>query len=173
MWFLSLLAQATLEPVPQASLSAPTRHAMLCPQCGWIRNKKAWRPSQWAAEDAIAEAEAIGIEHLDTTARSEASTRHADRLLEFAEHGVTDVNALGSQPAKDGSRTLDERLLELHIEETLKDRLSWSSHLNPCSNLLATLCKREATNKLVVDLLPDAQGYQLSATTTDGQVHTT
>ena len=100
----------------------------------------------------------------------ERANAHADRLLEFAEHGVTDVNALGSQPAKDGARTLDERLLELHIEETLKDRLSWSSHLNPCSNLLATLCKREATNKLVVDLLPDSQGYQLSATTTDGQV---
>ena len=50
---LAILAQATLEPVPQASFSASTRHAMLCPQCGWIRNKKAWRPSQWAAENAI------------------------------------------------------------------------------------------------------------------------
>ena len=26
---------------------------MLCPQCGWIRNKKAWRPSQWKAESAV------------------------------------------------------------------------------------------------------------------------
>ena len=31
----------------------PPRHIMLCPQCGWIRNKKAWRPSQWAAENAV------------------------------------------------------------------------------------------------------------------------
>ena len=26
---------------------------MLCPICGWIRNKKAWRPSQWKAERAL------------------------------------------------------------------------------------------------------------------------
>jgi len=43
-------------------------------------------------DTAIAEAEAMGIEHLDTTARSEASTRHADRLLEagFALHETFD-----------------------------------------------------------------------------------
>ena len=91
----------------------------------------------------------------------EEVSAHADRLLEVAEHGVTDVNALsfgggpthksggegGSTTPPDGGdqpqqpRTLEEKLLELHIEESLKDRLSWSSHLNPCSNLLNILCK--------------------------------
>ena len=28
---------------------------MLCPTCGWIRNKKAWRPSQWSKETAHTE----------------------------------------------------------------------------------------------------------------------
>ena len=88
----------------------------------------------------------------------EEVSAHADRLLEVAEHGVTDVNALtfggphksggeGGTATPDGGdqpqqpRTLEEKLLELHIEESLKDRLSWSSHLNPCSNLLNILCK--------------------------------
>merc|ERR1712029_9238 len=111
----------------------------------------------------------------------EEVSAHADHLLELAEHGVTDVNALtvGAQAhtgnkqnsnSKDGNeRSLEEKLLELHIEESLKDKLSWSSHLNPCSNLLTLLCKRERLNKLVVTLHPESH-YNLAATTADGQM---
>jgi hypothetical protein len=49
-------------------------------------------------------------------------------------------------------KTLDERLLELHIEESLKDGQSWCSHLNPCSNLLSLVCKRERFNRLLLTL---------------------
>ena len=97
----------------------------------------------------------------------EAASIYADRLLEFAEHGVTDVNALSGGVKEEGlERSLEEKLLELHIEESLKERLNWSSHLNPCSNLLSLLCKRERCHRLIVELLPGE--YVLTACTKDG-----
>ena len=49
-------------------------------------------------------------------------------------------------------RTIDERLLELHIEESLKDGQAWCSHLNPCANLLSLVCRRERFNRLLLTL---------------------
>ena len=50
------------------------------------------------------------------------------------------------------AKTIDERLLELHIEESLKDGQAWCSHLNPCANLLTLVCRRERFNRLLLTL---------------------
>ena len=75
---------------------------------------------------------------------------------------------------------LEEKLLQLYIEESLKDSAatvspplphnssptppsssSSSLHLNPCSNLLSRLCKRELYNRLVLALHPGNEGYSI------------
>ena len=63
-------------------------------------------------DTAIAEAEAMGIEHLDTTARSEASTRHADRLLEagFALHETFDHYDVALAAILEPTRALRDRM---------------------------------------------------------------
>ena len=50
------------------------------------------------------------------------------------------------------AKTIDERLLELHIEESLKDGQAWCSHLNPCANLLTLVRRRERFNRLLLTL---------------------
>ena len=110
-------------------------------------------------------------------AQIEAASNYADRLLEVAEHGSWDPNALGGScengvKSEFGSRerSLEEKLLELHIAESSKDspKSAWNSHLNPCSNLLGLLCGRERCNRLVVDLLPDVAGYVISTLSKEG-----
>ena len=71
---------------------------------------------------------------------------------------------------KDKERSLEEKLLELHVEESIKERLHWSSHLNPCSNLLTLLCKRERCNRLLVTLHPGEEGYTIALANKDSQV---
>ena len=63
-------------------------------------------------DTAIAEAEAMGIEHLDTTPRSEASTRHADRLLEagFALHETFDHYEVELAAILEPTRALRDRM---------------------------------------------------------------
>ncbi len=53
-----------------------------------------------------------------------------------------------------------DRLLQLHVRECQRE-VTWSSHLNPCSNLLAALCKRENPSRLVLTLRPGNEGYTL------------
>jgi hypothetical protein len=111
----------------------------------------------------------------------------ADRLLEVAEHGLTTANGLldpgggcdGGSPGPK-MKTLEERLLELHIEESAKaakipsslitnggvlGSTSSSHHLNPCSNLVSLLCRRDRCNRLLVTLLPDNEGYSVHVVT--------
>ena len=59
------------------------------------------------------------------------------------------------------SRSLDERLIETHVSESLRTAHQWSSHLNPCSNLLGTMVGRGAAgqDRLVLTLLPAKSGY--------------
>ena len=91
----------------------------------------------------------------------------ADRLLEVAEHGKADQLPSGASPAGkfDGGgkfRSLEERLLELHIEESSKAGCQPSSHhLNPCSNLVSLLCRKDRCNRLLVTLLPNNEGYSV------------
>ena len=106
----------------------------------------------------------------------------ADRLIEIAEHGgdlttssppPDDPGGGSSEPSKvskEKDRTLEEKLLELHVEESLKERLQWSSHLNPCSNLLSLLCKRERCNRLLATLHPNDEGYTIALANKDSQV---
>ena len=86
----------------------------------------------------------------------------ADRLIEIAEHGgdyttssplPDDPGGGSSKKSKKKERSLEEKLLELHVEESIKEQLNWSSHLNPCSNLLSLLCKRERCNRLIITLI--------------------
>lgn len=102
----------------------------------------------------------------------------ADRLVEVAEHGqhpmpstsssrYSTINGVleGDAPflkLKDFDvRTIEERLLELHIEESLKEGVPWCSHLNPCANLLSLICKRERFNRLLLTLHSDDDGYYM------------
>lgn len=103
----------------------------------------------------------------------------ADRLIEIAEHGgdYTTSSPLPDDPgggpskiSKEKERSLEEKLLELHVEESIKERLHWSSHLNPCSNLLTLLCKKERFNRLLVTLHPSAEGYTIAIANKDSQV---
>ena len=68
-------------------------------------------------------------------------------------------------------RTIDERLLELHIEESLKGGQAWCSHLNPCANLLGLVCRRERFNRLLLTLNADDDGghYTVHVVTADGK----
>jgi hypothetical protein len=106
----------------------------------------------------------------------------ADRLLEVAEHGTADSACLLSG---DGERfrTIEERLLQLHIEESAKavqngpgyisNGMSSTSsaggqhHLNPCSNLVSLLCRRDRCNRLLVTLLPNNEGYSVHVVTSN------
>ena len=99
--------------------------------------------------------------------------------MEIAEHGgdfttssppPDDPGGGSSKLSRDKDRSLEEKLLELHVEESLKERLQWSSHLNPCSNLLNLLCKRERCHRLIVTLHPNDEGYTVSLSTKDSQV---
>ena len=108
----------------------------------------------------------------------------SDRLLEIAEHGA-DLNTLtssspppddpgggkhgSSKMSKEKDRSLEEKLLELHVEESLKERPQYSSHLNPCSNLLSLLCRRERCHRLLVTLHPN-EGYTVALASKDGQM---
>ena len=102
----------------------------------------------------------------------------ADRLLEVAEHGSTSKQILddpggvfepSEEDATNKPRSLEERLLELHIQESSKASLlsngnagSISSHhLNPCSNLVSLLCRKDRLNRLLVTLLPNNEGYSV------------
>ena len=72
------------------------------------------------------------------------------------------------------SKTIDERLLELHIEESLKDGQAWCSHLNPCANLLSLVCRRERFNRLILTLYPSDESneegfYSVHLMTSDGR----
>lgn len=98
--------------------------------------------------------------------------------MEIAEHGgdfttssppPDDPGGGSSKISRDKDRSLEEKLLELHVEESLKERLQWSSHLNPCSNLLNLLCKRERCHRLIVTLHPNDEGYTISLSTKDSQ----
>ena len=103
----------------------------------------------------------------------------ADRLIEIAEHGgdyttssppPDDPGGGSSKNSKDKERSLEEKLLELHVEESIKERLNWSSHLNPCSNLLSLLCNRERCNRLIINLHPSDEGYTISLANKDSQM---
>ena len=66
------------------------------------------------------------------------------------------------------SRSLDERLIETHVEESMRSAHLWSSHLNPCSNLLGSMVRRNSGqllpqqhDRLVLTLLPAKNGYLL------------
>ena len=112
----------------------------------------------------------------------------ADRLLEIAEHGSTSKHLLddpgGGQDSIEENdntnkpRSLEERLLELHIQESSKASIisnggsSISSHhLNPCSNLVSLLCRKDRLNRLLVTLLPNNEGmyFTPSHTSTLGE----
>lgn len=123
----------------------------------------------------------------ENNARSSLLTA-ADRLLEVAEHGTVSTSGLldprGSDLPK--FRSIEERLLQLHIEESAKavnsvnvgphltNGLSTSSttsssgqhHLNPCSNLVSLLCRKDRCNRLLVTLLPSNEGYSVHVLTT-------
>lgn len=109
----------------------------------------------------------------------------ADKLLEVAEHGTISTNGL-IDPGGGGEkfRSIEERLLQLHIEESskaavangvnssyLSNGLSNSSsssgqhHLNPCSNLVSLLCRKDRCNRLLVTLLPNNEGYSVHVLT--------
>jgi len=109
----------------------------------------------------------------------------ADRQLEVAEHDISlanlclDVNAVNGAPAvkreatasiKDPSLrpSLEQRLLGQHVEDSARGDLAWSSHLNPCSNLLTTLCRRENPDRLVLTLKAGGEGYSLHVATHAG-----
>ena len=127
-----------------------------------------WESSNRAFEDRLA-----------------AYSNAANRLTEIAEHG-TRPNALASssltpprpddpggggkaKTAKERVRSLEEKMLELHVEESLKESLQWSSHLNPCFNLLSLLCQRERCHRIVVTLHPNHDdGYTVSLASKDG-----
>lgn len=106
----------------------------------------------------------------------------ADRLIEIAEHGgdLTTSSPPPDDPGggasvlsknvKEKDRSIEEKLLELHVEESLKERSHWSSHLNPCSNLLSILCKRERFNRLQVTLHPNDEGYTIAFASKDSHV---
>ncbi len=100
----------------------------------------------------------------DDASASDLNTA-ADRLLEVAEHGasVNDLDPKWSSPSLErlaNSRSLEERLLELHIEESNKAASSIPNpngqhHLNPCSSLVSLLCLRDRLNRLLVTLSPE------------------
>ena len=83
----------------------------------------------------------------------------ADRLLDVAEHGQ--VDQASSSKLENKFRSLEERLLELHIEESSKAVSSSHHHLNPCSNLVSLLCRKDRCNRLLVTLLPNNEGYSV------------
>ena len=102
--------------------------------------------------------------------------------MEIAEHGgdLTTSSPPPDDPGgvlmgsskmlKEKDRSLEEKLLELHVEESLKERLQWSSHLNPCSNLLSLLCRRERCHRLLITLHPNDEGYTIALANKDSQI---
>jgi hypothetical protein len=117
---------------------------------------------------------------------------HADRLMDVAEHDVdlarrgfsTTASPLTSAGSKErllnpAFRSIEDCFLDLHVQEMLKDRSpssstatasttpGWSSHLNPCSNLLRLLCLHRAKSsksqlsRLVLVLHPGNDGYRV------------
>ncbi len=100
--------------------------------------------------------------------------RHADRLLDVAEHDAdlakkgfagTSAPSAVTPPKQQQEllnpafRSIEDCFLELHIREMQKDRSpaasasasaspGWNSHLNPCSNLLRLLCLHRAKSKV-------------------------
>lgn len=59
-----------------------------------------------------------------------------------------------------GESSLERSLLELHVSESRRE-VQWSTHLNPCSNLLGALCRRQPRDRLVLALQPGNEGYSL------------
>ena len=89
----------------------------------------------------------------------------ADRLLDVAEHGQV---SFPTSKLDTKFRSLEERLLELHIEESAKAVSSSHHHLNPCSNLVSLLCRKDRCNRLLVTLLPNNEGYSVHVLITGG-----
>ena len=95
----------------------------------------------------------------------------AERLWDIAEHDVAAAQSTlarsktaeaireGKAGADDKEPTFQDRLISLHIEEARKEQ--WSSHLNPCSNLLSLLCRSQPQllNRLILTLHPGNRGY--------------
>lgn len=82
----------------------------------------------------------------------------AERQWDLAEHDLSLAKAVLEKPAlKSGQTpTLQARLLALHLQESQKEPLS--SHLNPCSNLLSQLCRRDPSLRRLI-LTLENRGY--------------
>lgn len=94
----------------------------------------------------------------------------AERLWDIAEHDIAAAQSALSRASKntgdvkegrsdDKEPSFQDRLIALHIEEARKEQ--WSSHLNPCSNLLSLLCRSQPQllNRLILTLHPGNRGY--------------
>ena len=77
-----------------------------------------------------------------------------------ATFAVKEESLDSQEPQQQQQLPLMDRLLQLHVRECQRE-VTWSSHLNPCSNLLTALCKRENPNRLVLTLRPGNEGYTL------------